>query len=203
MIRSRAVACTLGIIGLLAAGALSILSLFTGLFTVEIEGRRVRRQTSWYFHQIGFVPYPFSRMVVCYAYWDQQHRKVFHGPCDNFDEKGHLTLRSHYVDGKLTGPEVVFDESGQPKSATYWKDDKRIGDASYRGGELYSSREIISDAHGERTIEKLFYDNKWSLRFKCDTPRDREIDEQSGEIRRLPEALAPASNCLKEVKLDY
>ncbi|HEY2363545.1 MAG TPA: hypothetical protein VGK36_20670 [Candidatus Angelobacter sp.] len=108
------------------------------------------------------------------------------------------------MDGKLTGPEIVFDENGlQPTSATYWKNDVRVGDASYRGGELYSEREIISDTHGEATMEKFFYDGKWSLRFKCGTPRDRDIDEQSGQIRQLSEALPPASNCLKEVKLDY
>ncbi len=142
-------------------------------------------------------------MVVCYPYWEQQTRKVFHGPCDNFDEKGRLTLRSHYVDGKLNGPRVVFDESGQPRSATYWKDDMEIGDASYRAGELYSSEEIILDAHGDAMIKKLFYDHKCSLRFKCGTPQDQEIDETSGEIRRSAQALPPASDCLKEAKLGY
>ena len=163
----------------------------------------MRRQTRWYFHQIGIIPYPFARMAVCYAYRDQQQHKIFHGPCDTFDEKGNHTVRSHYTDGKLTGPELFLDESGQPTSAKYWLDDKDVGDALYRGGKLYSSREIIFDEHGEATMEKFFYNGKWSLRFKCGTPRDREIDEQSGQIRRLPQALPPASDCLKEVKLDY
>jgi hypothetical protein len=201
-IRGVAVAA-LVLVGLLAAGALWAVSLFTGLYTMEIEGRRVRRQTRWYFHQIGVIPYPFARMVVCYAYRDQQQHKVFHGPCDVFDEEGNRTVSRHYTDGKLTGPETLFDEGGLPKLVTYWRDDRKVGEAVYRGGELYSSREIISDEHGEATMEKFFYNGRWSLRFKCGTPSDREIDEQSGQIRRLPQALPPASDCLKEVKLDY
>jgi hypothetical protein len=142
-------------------------------------------------------------LAVCYAYRDQQQRKVFHGPCDTFDDKGNRTVRSHYTDGKLTGPEILFDEGGLAKLAMYWRDGKEVGDAVYRGGELYSSREIISDdEHGEATMEKFFYNGKWSLRFKCGIPRDREIDKQSGQIRRLPQTLPPASDCLKEVKLD-
>jgi hypothetical protein len=112
-------------------------------------------------------------------------------------------VKSHYTDGRLTGPEFFLDQGGQPTSAMYWHDGSNVGDALYRGGQLYSSREIIPDEHGKGTMEKFFYNGTWRLRFKCGVPRDREIDEQSGQIRLLPQALPPASDCLKEVKLDY
>jgi len=132
----------------------------------------------------------------------QQHT-LFHGPCDTYDENGNRTVRTHYIDGKLSGPEFFLNESGQPTSAMYWRDGRNVGDALYRSGELYSSREIILDEDGEATMEKFFYNGKWSLAFKCGIPRDREIDEHSGHMRRLPQALPPATGCLQEVKLDY
>jgi hypothetical protein len=89
-----------------------------------VEGRIVRRYTSWYGLYYG-LPIPAGHSTVYYYYVDAQGREVKHGLFQNMHSNGTVQTRGYYSHGTRKGTWTDWDMTG-----------KKTSEWTYQAGEL-------------------------------------------------------------------
>ncbi len=149
-------------------------------FPRKFEGRFVHRVTVW-------TPgHRFERERIYYAYTTADGRELKHGIFENFQD-GRLVQQVTYRDGRLDGAMTFWNLLGAKTQELYYRAGTPYGWANFANGKLVSMhQEIMQD--GRTVGVKNFFDNRYSLEFRCGELMNIAIDPASGQMSTVANA---------------
>src|SRR5262249_45290816 len=149
----------------------------------RVEGRWVRRATTWYAYDLT-LPIPYMRGEMSWYYTAPDGRRVPHGSRVYRHRNGRAAHLQEYRDGRLTGIATSWNERGVKTNEEFYHGGRHVGWAIYRDGQLDYWNEQILD--GDRPVAtRTFEGARWRLAFNCGEIVSRAIDARTGELSVL------------------
>ena len=123
-----------------------------------------------------------------------------HGEFKQYFSNGKVNLEGAYVDGKLTGKQVIYYETGAIQSEDFYKNNLLEGESKtfFENGKL---RSISHFKEGKKHGKALIYDEEGTLILDMDFDMDNLISAKTKKMMdEEKEQKSQANNSVKEDK---